>query len=461
MKLRTAGVAFVSLVGVVWAGHTVAACVGDDPVPSQDAATSSDGAIVNPSGKANGATCATGAECGTGQCVDGVCCESACGGACEACNVPGQVGACAPVPDGQDPAAECAPKARPGEDGGIVVDQDAATGDGGGSTVNLPDGGVTSDDTACAGKCNGKRACAYPDATKSCGGTFCNSIADRGRAACDGLGHCAVGLESCAAYACPEGSATCKTTCTTEADCAQGHYCDGGTCKPKLGNGAVCAAAPQCQTGFCTTSVCCNDSCDVVGGSCTVPGKVGQCSCSACATGACRLWYRDADGDGFGDKNGTVANGRAVPGCEAGTTPPQAGFVKNNTDCDDTPGAGANVFPGQTAYFATAVNGSFDFNCDGVVSKETAEDVGGSCGVCAYDRLTCRQSTSCVGGAQSAHNCALVKCAAGLCCAGTDVTAFRATVGCGVTGTAFSCGVCPIKLGAPSATTASKVQRCR
>ena len=41
------------------------------------------------------------------SCIDGVCCSSACSGSCEACNVPGNLGTCAAIPDGQDPAGEC------------------------------------------------------------------------------------------------------------------------------------------------------------------------------------------------------------------------------------------------------------------------------------------------------------------------------------------------------------------
>ena len=44
----------------------------------------------------------------SGQCVDGVCCASACPGACQACNVEGAAGTCMPVPAGQDPDNECA-----------------------------------------------------------------------------------------------------------------------------------------------------------------------------------------------------------------------------------------------------------------------------------------------------------------------------------------------------------------
>lgn len=55
-----------------------------------------------------GDSCAVSSQCQSGlSCVDGVCCSSACTGLCEACNVPGSVGTCAPVPAGQDPASEC------------------------------------------------------------------------------------------------------------------------------------------------------------------------------------------------------------------------------------------------------------------------------------------------------------------------------------------------------------------
>lgn len=41
-----------------------------------------------------GSTCAANDDCETGFCVDGVCCESACNGACQTCAAPGQEGLC-------------------------------------------------------------------------------------------------------------------------------------------------------------------------------------------------------------------------------------------------------------------------------------------------------------------------------------------------------------------------------
>lgn len=73
-----------------------------------------------------------------------------------------------------------------------------------------------------------------------------------------------------------------------------------------------------------------------------------------CAT----IVYRDGDHDGFGDP----AGGKSA--CSK-----QAGFVDNNTDCDD---ADSRAHPGQQSFFDTESTGkkSFDFNCDGKTEQE-------------------------------------------------------------------------------------------
>jgi hypothetical protein len=54
-----------------------------------------------------GDACMAPEECTSGFCVDDVCCNSSCGGVCEACDVFGAVGACSPVPNASDPDQEC------------------------------------------------------------------------------------------------------------------------------------------------------------------------------------------------------------------------------------------------------------------------------------------------------------------------------------------------------------------
>ncbi len=59
--------------------------------------------------KAPGVSCGGANECASGNCVDGVCCgttSALCNG-CNACNVPGKLGTCWPVPAGSDPHDAC------------------------------------------------------------------------------------------------------------------------------------------------------------------------------------------------------------------------------------------------------------------------------------------------------------------------------------------------------------------
>lgn len=47
-----------------------------------------------------GVACVQGSSCQSGQCVDGVCCQSACAGTCDSCALPGLAGTCAPLSPG-------------------------------------------------------------------------------------------------------------------------------------------------------------------------------------------------------------------------------------------------------------------------------------------------------------------------------------------------------------------------
>ncbi|WP_437600411.1 hypothetical protein [Sorangium sp. So ce590] len=56
---------------------------------------------------ANGEECTDAADCGSGSCVDGVCCDTGCDSACQACNVEGSEGTCSNVPLGGEDGADC------------------------------------------------------------------------------------------------------------------------------------------------------------------------------------------------------------------------------------------------------------------------------------------------------------------------------------------------------------------
>src|SRR6185295_13213057 len=195
--------------------------------------------------RSNGTSCAAKGECQSGNCVDGVCCDTACTGSCAACDVAGKIGACTPIPAGQDPGNEC-------------TDEGAA--------------GCGHD-----GTCDGAGACRlYPSGT-TCKATSCTG-SDRTLASrCDGAGTCvASATQSCAPFVCGPGG-DCFTSCSTGAECLAPNQCAAGSCGKKP-IGSVCATAPDCASGFCEQGVCCGSACGGVCSSCALPGSEGRCS---------------------------------------------------------------------------------------------------------------------------------------------------------------------------------------
>jgi MYXO-CTERM domain-containing protein len=173
--------------------------------------------------RANGTGCtaATTSLCASGNCVDGVCCESAsCSGPCKSCNVPGKVGACV--------------LAAPG--------------------------------TQVAGSCSGDQACDGSGACKSANGTACTSAA-----AC-ASGFCTDGV--CCTTACTGTCVSCKLagragTCSPvpigtdpENECGKGtppcqSSCDGiGACL--FPTGSACGSCGTCNSlGSCVEPLYC------------------------------------------------------------------------------------------------------------------------------------------------------------------------------------------------------------
>lgn len=203
---------------------------------------------------AQGGTCNPPVECktagcricqGTLTCADGRCCNRACTGLCEACDVPSSPGTCTTLTSGQP---------RPGH----------------GTCTN---GGQV----PCGGSCGGTvNACTYP--TVSCRTAQCITTANnytlQQPASCSGGSCPAVVQTSCAPYACVTGA--CLTRCTSNADCASPNYaCDltSNTCK--LANGQTCSAGTQCASGNCIDNTCCSTPC------------TGQCESCANPTGTC------------------------------------------------------------------------------------------------------------------------------------------------------------------------------
>jgi hypothetical protein len=171
-----------------------------------------------------GATCNLAKQCLSNACVDGFCCDRACGGQCEACDLSGAAGHCGPIPKNTTPHGA----------------RGACAGAG-----------------LCAGACDGSSAaCQFPGASVVCSPARCSAGKQTTETRCDGFGACpALGKVDCAPYAC--GATTCDTACTTDAECAATAYCTSNRCVPKIPDGGVCDEDRACISGVCNASGAC------------------------------------------------------------------------------------------------------------------------------------------------------------------------------------------------------------
>jgi len=232
--------------------------------------------------KSNGTTCANAVECQSGNCVDGYCCNSSCGNACDACNVAPNFGTCSPVADGGSGSPSCAP---------YLCD---------GASLSCPSSCATNADCATGNYCSSGNQCVAKKTNgQTCGnagecqsgfcvnGYCCNSACSSSCDACNvtgNLGTCTVnsagstGAPSCAPYVCNGLNAACPSSCTTTADCTSGNYCNGTQCVATKPNGTTCGTAIECQSGFCVDGYCCNSACNGGCNACNLSGTLGLCS---------------------------------------------------------------------------------------------------------------------------------------------------------------------------------------
>lgn len=195
--------------------------------------------------RSNGATCSKAEDCLSNSCADGVCCNSACGGVCEACNVSGKLGTCSPIPNNTDPSDECA------DDGAGMCGKN--------------------------GMCNGARACALYAAGTVCAMGSCMGSTKTLPSVCNGTGMCVAGTtQACAPFQCGPGG-DCLTSCSTNTECVSPQTCVMGSCGKKP-NGQACSSASECNSNFCEQGICCGSACSGTCQSCALPASAGTCT---------------------------------------------------------------------------------------------------------------------------------------------------------------------------------------
>jgi hypothetical protein len=151
-----------------------------------------------------GVACTTGGACASGHCIDGVCCDTACDGACSACSIASGAeteGECGAVAAGSPEPTLCAvDEAGCGATGLCGVDGACALRDEGASCG-------CDDDTT--GSCDGEGTC-------TCAGSVClDDMTER-----DEHGE----LLDCEPYRCAGGE--CLAQCQRSDDCVPGAVCD-------------------------------------------------------------------------------------------------------------------------------------------------------------------------------------------------------------------------------------------
>ncbi len=220
--------------------------------------------VPKPTQLANGSVCAGAGDCQSGICVDGVCCNAACAGQCEACDSAGAPGVCSAV-------------------------------------SGAPHGmrsGCAGSGTTCGGQCDGvvPSQCAYPGATTSCGSSCTNDTQTSSH--CDENGGCVAGASTdCpGGFAC-DGVTQCHTTCTQDLDCASGFGCSqGGSCTLKSASCASDCGLYACQAGVCAhqcraATDCAKPNVCNASDECVPPGGA-----AAPNGGGCSLAIREPDG---------------------------------------------------------------------------------------------------------------------------------------------------------------------
>jgi hypothetical protein len=193
--------------------------------------------------------CAVGGDCLSTFCADGLCCDAACGGLCQACTTAlkgaGANGTCGPISGGTDPQNECA-------------DQGSAT-------------------CGTNGSCSGLGSCQLYVSGTQCVAQSCSGSTQLNADTCNGAGLCLDGGSlTCDPYVCTMSA--CKLSCASDGDCLAGNYCSAQACLAKKSNGQACSATNECTSGFCIDGVCCDGACTATCKACNLAGLLGTCS---------------------------------------------------------------------------------------------------------------------------------------------------------------------------------------
>jgi len=367
--------------------------------------------------KSNGVVCLLGSECSSGFCTDGVCCNAACGGTCEACDRAGSIGTCSDYAANTDPESECGPACHSCNGSGACTN----------STDNTDPEGECTAAGPCGfdGDCDGSGACGYYPASTVCVAQTCVGHTQFNADFCDGAGTCAdSGITDCSPYLC--NGTVCRVNCTLDSHCVAGYYCGGGSCQLKKANGVACTLGNECQSSNCVDGVCCNNTCTGACQACDRAGSVGTCSYHPSNTdpeGDCNPACRTCNGSGgctnalnnTDPENECVASTPSTCGLDGDCNGAGAcGYWPASTSCND------QVCVGSTLYYEDFCNGGgtcVNAGTQACANHYACDAVGVDC------RTTCTIDAHCAGGyfCTSGNCCPQVSTNSGTACGGGNL----------------------------------------
>ena len=381
-----------------------------------------------------GSPCSVGGDCTTGFCVDGVCCNSACGGGatndCPACSV--GMGAVA--------SGTCTLlSGSPCNDGNACTQTDTCQAGAcvGSNTVNCsasdschdvgvcnPATGLCSNPTKLDGaSCDDGNACTQTDACQSgiCLGSAPISCSPSDQ--CHVAGTCNPATGICSNPAKINGA-----TCNDGNACTQADSCQAGTCVG--GNPVSCSASDACHTaGTCNPST----------GACSNPAKPDG---TACDDGnACTLADSCESGVCVG---ASTVNCPASDQCHvAGTCNPGSGICSNPAKADGTSCDDGDACTQTDRCEAGACTGTNNVICSPQDECHEAGTCNHTSGACSYPNKP--DGTACAAGT----------CEAGVCTAPSSTTSTSTSSASSSTGTGTTTSASSSTTGTGATTSAS------
>ncbi len=268
-----------------------------------------------------GAGCTMGQACASGYCVDGVCCDTSCGGAtddCQACSVATGAsidGTCQAIADATicndnnvcTQADSCLGGQCVGDTPVICVALDACHGVG---TCDTTTGQCDDPPLPNGSACDDGDLCTQSDTCElgTCVGAdpvVCQAVDP-----CRAVGVCDASTGLCSSPNQPDDAACDDGDLCTEPD-----SCQGGAC---VSTPTVCTAVDECHDA---------GICDSVAGACSSPAKPDGTTCSlgTCEGGTCQAPSSSSPSSGNGNGGGVGSSDgsgdEAGCGCRIGATP--------------------------------------------------------------------------------------------------------------------------------------------